>query len=119
MSVQQEILQLEHHLKGLKESKEISEGLNRLLKNRDFRKIILEGFCLNEVARYMAVSTDPDLGPAERADALLFAQSGGVLKRWLNKCAQMAQRDADSIPACEQALEELRAEPDGQQDDEE
>ena len=42
----------------------------RLAANADFRKLILEEFCVNECARYAQASADPALGANERADAL-------------------------------------------------
>lgn len=97
-------------------TKELIERRNlalRLSNNRDFRKLILDDFCLKEAARLVAESADPALNERERADALAMAQAGGHLRRFLSATFQMgavAERDISEI---EEALAEARAEEDG------
>lgn len=82
----------------------------KLSKNREFRKLILEEFCVNEAARYVQNSANPTLDAASREDCLNIAQSTGHLKRWLSVQMQMgAQADKD-ISDIDAALEEARLE---------
>lgn len=104
----------------LARTKELIDRRNlalRLSSNRDFRKLILDEFCVKEAARLVGESADPALDPRERADALAMAQSAGHLKRFLSATFQMgavAERDISEI---EEALAEARAEEDAPQGD--
>ena len=86
----------------------------RLAANGDFRKLILEEFCVNECARYAQASADPALSANERADALAIAQSAGHLRRFLSVVIQMGNSAENTIADIEAALEEARAEEDSQ-----
>ena len=86
----------------------------RLAANADFRKLILEEFCVNECARYAQASADPALNQNERADALAIAQAAGHLRRFLSVVIQMGNSAENTISDIEAALEEARAEEDAQ-----
>lgn len=85
----------------------------RLYKNRDFRTLILEGFCLQDAARYAQESGDPLLSPEQRADALAMAQASGHLKRYLSITAQMGAHAEAELTSIEEALAAARAEENG------
>jgi hypothetical protein len=83
----------------------------RLSENHDFRKLILDEFCVKEAARYVHASIDSAMTAEQRADALIFAQATGVVKKWLSIQIQMgfaAERDLTDLEA---AIEAERAEP--------
>lgn len=82
----------------------------RLASNRDFRKLILEGFCLHDAARYAQESADPFMNAEQRADALNMAQASGHLKRFLSITIQMGAHSERTMPEMEEALAEARAE---------
>lgn len=82
----------------------------KLKDNYEFRKLIIEGFFVTESARLVHLSSDPSLGPQERADALNMAQAAGHLKRWLNVMIQQGDYAAADLPNIEENLTELRAE---------
>lgn len=101
---------LEEQLKAAKDAIEYRDSAIRLAKNRDFRRLILDGFCEADAARHVRMSTDPNLSPVMQADALGMAQAGGYLKRHLHAIMQLgatADKDAAEI---ELELEEARAE---------
>ena len=81
----------------------------KLSENREFRKLIIEGFLRDEAARYVHISTDPSLSAQDRADALASAQAAGHLKRWLNAIIRMGDAAASGLVEAEQALDEMRA----------
>lgn len=103
---------LEEHKENLKKLVERRDLAVRLSKNRDFRKLILEEFCVNEAAVYVHNSANPALGPNERADCLGIAQAAGHLKRWLTVVGQMGAQAERDIVQTDQALDDARAEGD-------
>lgn len=88
------------------------EMLQRLLKNRDFKELILKEFMVEEAALYVQNSANPALSKEAREDSLLLAQASGHLKRWmvvLQQRAMVAMRELDSL---EQEVIYARAEED-------
>lgn len=88
------------------------EMLQRLLKNRDFKELILKEFMVEEAAIYVQNSANPALDEQGRADCLALAQASGHLKRWmvvLQQKAVVAMRELDSL---EQEIVYARAEED-------
>ena len=81
-----------------------------LLGNRDFRKLILEGFCLHDAARYVQESADPFLNAEQRADALNMAQASGHLKRFLAITEQMGAHAERTLGDLEETLAQTRLE---------
>lgn len=82
----------------------------RLAKNPDFRKLILDEFCVKEAARYVQTSADPAMGPQERADALAIAQATGHFKRWMSIQFQMGAHAERTLKDLEDEIEQARAE---------
>ena len=101
---------LEKQLAGQKELVEHHKALERLFNNRDFKKLILDEFCVKECARYAQLSADPQLTAADRADAMATAQAAGHLRRWFHVKKQMGITAASSIPSVEAELEDARFE---------
>lgn len=81
----------------------------RLAANPDFRKLILDGFCRDDAARYVQASGDPALDPQARADALNMAQASGHLKRFLAVTYQMGAHAERTMPDLDEALAEARS----------
>lgn len=102
--------QLEQQLTDAKTLIDVRQMALRLSQNTDFKKLILEGFCVTEAARYVQTSADPAIGAEERADALAMAQASGHLKRFLSGCVQMGAYHERTLPELEAAIEEARAE---------
>jgi hypothetical protein len=103
---------LEQQLDGAKTLVEFRRMALKLAQNREFKKLILEEFCVNEAARYVQNSANPALGPDERADCLAIAQAAGHLKRWLSVQVQMGAKAESEIPELEDAIAEARLEED-------
>lgn len=89
----------------------------KLSENREFRKVILEGFCEKECARYARESGDPMLSPEQRQDALNMAQAAGHLKRFLSIMVRVGNTAADTIPQIHETLDYYRANPEAENDD--
>lgn len=105
-----QVEQLEQQLIEAKKLVERRQMAIRLSQNPDFKKLILDEFCLQEAARYVHASADPSLGPDERADALALAQASGHLKRFLSVTVQMGAHAERDIPNIDEAIDEARSE---------
>lgn len=110
-----DVTALEQQLDGAKKLLDFRRMALKLSQNREFKKLILEEFCVNEAARYVQNSANPALGAEERADSLGIAQASGHLKRWLSVTVQMGARAEHEILELEEALAEARAEEDGEE----
>ena len=86
--------------------------IERLLMNKDFKEMILHGFCRDDAARYIQEAGDPLLDDRQRADAMAIAMSSGHLKRYLAITMQMGATAVSSIAEADEALVEARAEED-------
>ena len=95
--------------KKLQEMMDLWKSMNRLTNNRDFNKVIMTEFMINETARFAHVSTDPNLDDKERADALGMAQAAGYLKRYLQVLDQMGKHAEHQISQIDDELEYMRA----------
>ena len=104
------IEQLEQQKTKAKEAIERRDLAVKLAGNRDFRKLILEYFCVEECARYARESADPALDAAQKADAMAMAQSAGHLKRFLSLQIQMGDKFEADMPELEEMIEECRRE---------
>lgn len=80
----------------------------RLTGHPDFKRIILDGFCKEDCARFAQESQDPALTPAQQADALHMAQASGHLRRYLSAQITLGNHAAREIPSLEEALVEVR-----------
>lgn len=101
--------QLEQQLIESKTLNDARQMAIRLRQNPDFKKLILDGFCLTEAARFVQVSGDPAISAEERADALAMAQASGHFKRFLSVTIQMGAHAERTMPELEMAIEEERA----------
>lgn len=109
-----EVIALENQLEASKELIERRRLALRLSENADFRKLILDEFCVKECARYVHTSGDPAIAPNERADALAMAQAAGHLRRFLSVTVQMGAHAERELSNLEEALTEARAEEGGE-----
>jgi hypothetical protein len=108
-----EVTGLEKQLNDAKVYLENRESVLKLFRNPEFKKIILDGFCVRDCARYAQESQDPALTPAQQADALNLAQAAGHLKRYLNVQVQLGNHAESQIASLEEALVEVRNEMEG------
>lgn len=99
---------LEQQLGANKFAVEMRDMAIKLSENREFRKLILEGFCEKECARYARESGDPSLTAEQRQDALNMAQAAGHLKRFLSVIFVTGNTAQNQISEIEFALEEIR-----------
>lgn len=109
LTAEQTIESLEKNISRFKDEVERQKMALRLANNRDFKKLILDEFCVQECARYAQASGDPMLDERQRADSLGMAQAAGHLRRWLSVINQMGNVAQGQIEANEAELERARA----------
>lgn len=116
MSLEKELLEnkiagLEHQIKIGKEQNTVAEAIARLMRNRDFKTVILNEYAIFEVARFMEVATDPNVHEEIRTMALQDAKAPAALKRWLDARQRMSEDfNSRTRVELEDAIAELRAE---------
>jgi len=81
----------------------------KLSSNREFRKLILEDYCVIDAARLVGLSTDPSLTLEQRADSLAMAQGPGFLRRFLSMMVVMGNNASKEVGQIDDALNEIRA----------
>ncbi|UZV39854.1 hypothetical protein [Xanthomonas virus PB119] len=97
-------------LNAAKDAQRKLERLQRLCKNKDFRELILEEYCVQECARLTHMSIHPSQSSEERAKFLVMAQATGGVKLFIHAQEQMLASQINSIPKIEQELESARHE---------
>lgn len=104
------LAELEH---GKKRALELMERRDLALKLGnipEFKKMILEDFCVTEAARLVSQSGDPVLTVQQRADALAMGQAAGHLKRYLSTTIKMGDTAEAELQHIEEMFDEVRAE---------
>lgn len=107
-----QVEQLEQHLSDQKKLVDVRQMALRLAQNRDFKKLILEGFCKEECARHVLASVNVGLSEEARAHSLALAQAAGHLKHWLTVQVQMGEHAERTLTATEHELAAARQEED-------
>jgi hypothetical protein len=97
------------HAKKLVERKNMVEKLS---SNREFRKLILEGYLVDEAARLVGLSADP-LQKAYRDDIILSLQGISSFRQFMQTTVRMGQVAENELFEHVEMLDELRAETDG------
>ena len=111
--VMNEVQELEQFKADQKTLVDARDQALRLYENKDFRELIVNGFCLHEAARYAQESGDPMLSADQRQDALNMAQASGHLKRFLSITVVMGNTAAKNMLEADVALDAARAEAQG------
>lgn len=89
---------------------ELRDEAIKLSTNREFKKLILDGFCRDDCARYAQLSADPALNAEQRADSLALAQSAGHLRRYLSMLIAQGNRAENQNLEIEAELDAVRLE---------
>jgi hypothetical protein len=111
-----DIIQLEQQLKNAKLLLERKEKALRLAENREFRELILEGFCRDDAARFAQQIGDPALDKKQQEDAASMAAASGHLLRYLRVITQQGDVVGREVADIEAMIEELRAAGDDEAD---
>lgn len=70
-SIESQVQQLENNIRESKKLVDMGEALDRLMSNRDFKKVILEGFFEKEAIRLVHLKGDINMQSAESQKSIL------------------------------------------------
>ncbi|AYA64327.1 hypothetical protein [Alteromonas sp. RKMC-009] len=111
MSTDNAIKEIEISKKDAEKLVDDARAVNRLLKNRDFKRVITEGFFEKEAVRLVLLKSDPNFQSPEDQASLLTAMDGiGVLRHYLQTRLVLGDQASASIEDLDAELEELREE---------
>ena len=107
--MEQEIETVELTIAEGKRLMERRAAAQRLAKNKDFQKLVLEGYFVDEAARLALLYSDPNMAQhREHIEKDLYGVGG--FKRYMSTIIQMGNIAENEMSDHEQTLEELRAE---------
>lgn len=105
------IAEIERNIQAAKPIAELADALDRLKTNRDFKKLILEGYFQQEAIRLVQLKADATFQSAERQRAILTQIDAiGALNQYFETVFFKANQARKAIAADEQSLIELAQE---------
>lgn len=103
--------ELEQNIKTAKGFVEAGNALERLRSNRDFKKVVVEGFFEKEAVRLVHLKADPSMqSEASQKSILAQIDAIGAFSQYLSNVEQFARMAKKSIADDEQARDEILAE---------
>jgi hypothetical protein len=109
--IQQQIASVERGIETKKQQVALNNALERLMKNKDFQKVVLQAYFTTEAVRLVSVKGDPEMQTPERqADVLRDIDGIGSLQRFFTKVERNAEYAGSSVEEDEATLDELREE---------
>ena len=102
---------LEDSIQDCKVIIETGEALQRLMKNRDFKKVILEGYFKDEPIRLVHLKSDVSFQTPERQQAILTQMDSiGALNQYFNTLNHMMEQAKKASMAATELRDEMLAE---------
>lgn len=102
-----QLTELQEYLKVLSKQIEFKDQVNRLLENPDFKSIILEGFCKDEMTRCMQLAVSDRISPDLRDVYLQMAKSSATLENYLNTLIVLGTNAVEDKEEVSQQIESL------------
>lgn len=110
-SQNRQIAQIEQSIEEAKGDIANGEALVRLFANRDFKKVVLDGYFREEAIRLVHLLADPNMQDAEKQTAILGEMKAiGTFRGHLQLIEQKAAMARKSLAYSEEALNELTQE---------
>jgi hypothetical protein len=107
---QSDIEQIELSISEARKMVEKGRMAEELSTNRLFKKLVLDGYFMEEAARLVHLSSDPNLPENIRTVVMRDINGPGAFKRYLSTLVQMGRMAAQEIRDAEQTLDEIRQE---------
>lgn len=105
------IQEIEESIQESKGVVEFAEALDRLQKNRDFKKVILDGYFREEAIRLVHLKADPAFQTPDRQQSILSQIDAiGALHQYFQTTRFLAAQAAKAIEAAGEVRDELLAE---------
>lgn len=109
--IDQQISQVEISIEDAKETIELGHALNRLAGNKDFKKVIQEGYLENGALEQVKLLGHPNMqSPEQQADIMKELQSASNLHAYFVSIMQRADTMQRALVEHEATLEELHSE---------
>ena len=106
-----DIQQIHIDIESATEQAALGAAVTRLMKNKDFKKVILDGLFKNEAVRLVLLKGDPSMQSDEAQKELLKQMDGiGSLRQYLYAMEMLGKRAAGAIEDYQEELETLRNE---------
>ena len=107
---QNDIQEIELTLEHAKKMVALGTSLERLMNNRDFKKLIREEYLEREAIRLVHLKCDPNM-QSEESQKLILSQidSIGALTTFLRHIEHQAMRAKMAIDDCEEELDRIRS----------
>lgn len=106
-----EIGQIERELKEARKRVEFGAALERLHGNRDFRKVVSEGYFRDEAVRLVHLKADPSMQDADSQRSITQQIDAiGAFSAYLHTAQQIASIAAKAVREGERELAEVAAE---------
>lgn len=100
---------IENRIKEMENAIAISESIEKLARNRDFKKVILEGFLIDEAARRTRESVNLALTEEHRKSAVASAQAAGHLEQFLIARTRLGMEARNRINDMRKELDLVRS----------
>jgi hypothetical protein len=108
---EQQIHEIEINMEQAKSFIGMGEALDKLHKNRDFKKIIVEGYFKEEAIRLVNLKSEPAMqSPEKQASIIRDIDAIGSLRSYFGKLYMQADQAIEAVKAGEEAIEEIRNE---------
>lgn len=102
---------IEHNIKNAKGIIEFGNALERLRGNKDFKRVILEGYFEQEAIRLVHLKSDPNMqSPVLQQSIVKDVDAIGSLSQYFNVVMFKTAQALKSIGADEEARDEILAE---------
>lgn len=103
------IEEIELNITEAKKLVALGNSLDRLLSNRDFKKVVREEYLEKEAVRLVHLKADPNMQSEESQKAIVTQMDAiGSFTMFLNKLAQQADLASRAIEDGEETIDELR-----------
>ena len=108
---QQDIKDLEDNMKELQKVIDQKHSLDRLLKNRDFKRVIENDYLRDEAVRLVHLRADPNMQDPSRQESInKQIDAIGYFTAFLDMIGQRADGAREAFDECEEVRAELEQE---------
>lgn len=98
---------------SIEEAKKVvarANDIRTLCENPIFKKLVMDGYFVQEAARLAHLSSDPSIDEKIRGYVLRDLAGPGAFKRYIQTLINMGNAARNELAMSEEALDELRAE---------
>lgn len=107
----EQIKAIEQNIEQAKKVIDFAQSLERLMGNRDFKRIVLEGYFQQEAIRLVHLKSDPNMQKAEAQESITNQMIAiGSLNQYFGVIFQQANMARKSLESDEEARDEMLAE---------